>query len=281
MIQMLSLTMTELSRRRFVAAAVVATAVLVALTGWGFSYLPHIKVHGELVSHERVLTMAAVLVILVAYLFSFLLAMAAVFIAAPSFSNDIESGVLLPVLARPVSRGSVLLGKGVALAALIALYAIVTGALEFAVVRWAAGYGPPHPDEALIYLALSGIVMVALALALSTRMSAVGASIVAVVAFIIARLGGIAQSLGSYYDNDTVRHAGTLTQLALPSDAMWQSALYRLEPASMIAAFSANHVWPGPFFIAAPPPLAMTVWTLLWIVAAGAIASRSFALRDL
>lgn len=281
MIHMVSLTATELSRRRFIAAAAIATAVLIAVTGWGFSYLPHLKIAGHPVTHERVLTMAAVLVILVAYLFSFLLAMAAVFIAAPSFSNDIESGVLLPVLARAVSRGSVLLGKAAALASLIALYTIVTGALEFAVVRWATGYSPPHPVEALAYLAVSGVVMVALALALSTRMSAVGASIVAVVAFIIARLGGIAQSLGTYYDNDTVRHAGTLTQLALPSDAMWQSALYRLEPASMVAAFSANHVWPGPFFIVAPPPLAMTVWTLAWIVAAAAIAARSFALRDL
>ena len=101
------------------------------------------------------------------------------------------------------------------------------------------------------------------------------------VAFIVVRLGGIAQSVSMYYDNETVRHAGTISQLLLPSDAMWQAALFRLEPASMIAAMSNAHVWPGPFFTTAPPPMAMLVWTCAWIAAVALLAARSFALRDL
>lgn len=276
------LTLKELVRRRFVAGAVLATAVLVGLTGWGFAYLAHLHMaHGVPVTHMRVLAMSALLVILIAYLFSFLLAMAAVFVAAPSLANDIESGVLLPVLARPLSRGAILGGKGLALASVIALYALITGACEFAVVRLTTGYEPPHPATALAYLALSGVVMVGLALLLSTRMAAIGGSIVAVVAFIIARLGGIAQSIGIFYDNETVRHAGTITQLLLPSDAMWQAALYRMEPAAMIAGLGNAHEWPGPFFVASPPPLAMLLWTLAWLIAVAALAARSFALRDL
>jgi ABC-type Na+ efflux pump permease subunit len=282
MIDVMALTANELSRRRFVAGAAIATAVLVAVTGWGFSYLPHLRApNGVPVSHQHVLEMAAVLVILIAYLFSFLLAMAAIFISAPSFANDIESGVLLPVLARPVSRSAILAGKALSLAIVIAIYAFATGACEFAVVRATTGYAPPHPGIALGYLALSGVVMVALAMLLSTRMSAVGASIVAVAAFIIARLGGVAQSIGMYYDNETVRHAGTISQLLLPSDAMWQAALYRMEPASMVAGFLAGHIWPGPFFVLAPPPFALVAWTFLWIAAIGALAARSFSLRDL
>jgi len=282
MIEIAALTLKELVRRRFVAGAFVATAALVALTGWGFFYLNHLHAaRGRPVTHLEVLTMTSVLLILIAYLFSFLLAMAAVFIAAPTLSNDIETGVLLPVLARPLSRGAILAGKGVALAIVIAAYAILTGACEFAIVNAATGYVPPAPAASLAYLALSGIVMTAFALLLSTRMSALGASIVAVVAFIIVRLGGIAQNVGMYYDNETVRHAGTLTQLLLPSDAMWQSALFRLEPAGMVAAMSDAHVWPGPFFTTAPPPPAMLVWTCAWIVAVALLAARSFALRDL
>jgi hypothetical protein len=280
-IDVMALTANELSRRRFVAGAVIATAALIAVTGWGFSYLPRLHDRGVPVSHQHVLEVASALVILVAYLFSFLLAMAAVFVAAPSFANDIESGVLLPVLARPISRTAILTGKALALAIVIALYAIVTGACEFAVVRASTGYLPPHPAVALAYLALSGVVMVAVAILLSTRMSAIGASIVAVVAFIIARLGGIAQSIGMFYDNETVRHAGTITQLLLPSDAMWQAALYSMEPAGLIAGFQTGHIWPGPFFVLAPPPVAMVVWACVWIIAIAAIASRSFALRDL
>lgn len=282
MIHIAALTFKELVRRRFIAGALVATAVLVGLTGWGFFYLNHLHAaHGRPVTHFEVLTMTSVLLILIAYLFSFLLAMAAVFIAAPSLANDVETGVLLPVLARPIARGAILAGKGLALAIVIGAYAVLTGACEFAIVYAATGYMPPAPAASLAYLALSGIVMTALALLLSTRMSALGASIVAVVAFIIVRLGGIAQSVGMYYDNETVRHAGTITQLLLPSDAMWQNALFGLEPASLIAAMSNGHTWPGPFFTTTPPPAAMLVWTCAWIVAVALIAARSFALRDL
>ncbi len=282
MTHVVRLTLLELMRRRFFAGAVIATAALVGTTGWGFFYLHTLHVrHGRPVTHLELLAMTAVLVILVAYLFSFLLAMAAVFVAAPSLANDIESGVLLPVLTRPISRSAILIGKAVALAFVIAAYAFVTGACEFVVVRAATGYVPPHPATMLAFLALSGIVMVALALLLSTRMPAIGASIVAIVAFIIARLGGIAQSIGSYYANETVRHAGTIVQLLLPSDAMWQAALYRLEPAAMIATLGSSRVWPGPFFVTEPPPAAMLLWTIAWIFVIAALAARSFELRDL
>lgn len=281
MIDVAVLTLRELIRRRFIAGAAVATAALVAVTGWGFSYLPHLRPRGEPISHLEVLTMSAVLLILISYLFSFLLAMASVFIAAPSIAGDIESGVLLPVLARPISRTSILAGKALALACVIVLYTFITGACEFTVVRAATGYLPPHPLTMLAYLALSGIVVIALALLLGTRMPALAASIVAMGLFIIARLGGIAQSIGLHYGNDTVSGAGTVTQLLLPSDAMWQSALYRLEPASMIASLSAANQWPGPFFVLSPPPLAMLLWTIGWIAVVFAFSARSFELRDL
>jgi ABC-type transport system involved in multi-copper enzyme maturation permease subunit len=282
MIDVALLAMKELVRRRFVAGAAAATAALVAVTGWGFSYLVHVRAaHGRPVSHLEILSMTAVLLILIAYLFSFLLAMAAVFIAAPSIAGDIESGVLLPVLARPISRSAILGGKAIALACIIVLYTFITGACEFAVVRAATGYLPPHPAIMLAYLSVSGIVMIALALLFGTRMPALAASIVAMGLFIIARLGGIAQSIGLHYGNDTVSGAGTLTQLLLPSDAMWQAALYRLEPAGMIATLGNAHEWPGPFFILTPPPLAMLFWTIGWIAIVFALSARSFELRDL
>lgn len=282
MIDVALLAFKELSRRRFFAGAVIATGILVALTGWGFAYIAHLHLgHGRPITRIEGLTISAVLTILIAYLFSFLLAMAAVFLAAPSFANDIESGVLLPVLARPLSRSAILCGRAFALAFVIAVYTLITGACEFAVVRAATGYMPPHPASALGFLALSGIVMTALALLLGTRMPAMGASILAVGLFIIARLGGIAQGLGSYYGNENVVHAGTISQLILPSDAMWQAALFRLEPASMAATFAASHTWPGPFFTAASPPAAMIFWSIAWIIAATVLAARSLELRDL
>ena len=281
MINVALLTWREMSRRNFFLGAAAATAALIAVTGWGFWFLSHIHTaRGTPVTHLEVLSMSAVLVILISYLFNFLLAVAAVFLAAPSLANDIESGVLLPVLTRPISRAAIFSGKAVALAVIIALYASITGACEFAVIRATTGYMPPHPAQAVWFLTLSGLVMMSLALLLSTRMAALAASIVSVGLFVIARLGSTAQSLGIHFENSTATHAGTVSQLLLPSDAMWQAALYSLEPESMIAAMSNSHTWAGPFFTTAPPPVAMFAWSAAWIVVIAVLAARSFALRD-
>lgn len=282
MISIIVLTLRELVRRKFVLAAVVITAVLLGLTGWGFAYLTHARTRGVVVpSHQEVLQISAMLVILIAYLFSFIVAVLSVFLAAPSLANDIESGVLLPVLTRPLSRHAVIGGKAIALAIVVCVYAGASGAAEFLVVRMATGYVPPHPAACIAYLCLLSLAMLVLAIALSTRLSAIAASVVAILFFGIAWMGGIAQSLGMYYGNPAVRDAGTITQLVLPTDAMWRSAVFQLEPAVFVATMSATHVWPGPFFVVAPPPAAVAVWTLGWIAVVYAIGARRFALRDL
>ncbi len=193
------LTINELVRRRFILAAVCATAVLVALTGWGFTHLTHMRDrHGRPLSIVEIRSMTAVLVVLIAYMFSFVLAVVAVFLAAPSLANDIENGILLPVVTRPVSRAAVLSGKALALAVVVCAYAAVSGAAEFAVARAATGYLPPHPFAAVGYLCLLAIVMLVLALAFSTRLSALAGSIVAIVLFGGAWTVGIEGSIGTY-----------------------------------------------------------------------------------
>ena len=282
MIDVALLTIRELARRRFIVAAVAVTLLLTGLTAWGFAHLIQMHNRGPRpITHLQILGVSAIMLILIAYMFSFVLAVVSVFIAAPSIANDVESGVLLPVLTRPVSRTALLTGKFVALGAVVSAYAAFAGIAEFSVVRAITGYLPPHPVQAVGYLCLLALSMLALAFALSTRLSAIAASVVAVVFFGLAWMAGIAGSLGAFYGNDAVRNAGIVSQLLLPTDAMWREAVYRLEPAAVLATNIGVHTWPGPFFVVSPPPLAMVIWTICWILAVYAAAVRSFALRDL
>ncbi len=283
MIAVALVTLRELVRRRFVLAAILATAVLVLLTGWGFDRLAHEHTrHGPITTLE-LRTTSAVLILLVAYMFCFVIAVAATFLSAPALANDVESGVLLPVLVRPVSRSSVLLGKALGVTILLGAYAYAAGYAEFGVVYVIAGYAPPHPAAALVFIWLLAIVMVAFALLLSTRLSAIASSIVAVVFFGIAWIAGIVGSIGRAVHNDSLVNAGTISQLILPTDAMWQSAAYRLEPVAMIAVAqnTGSQGFNGPFFVPAPPPLPMLLWTLGWIVVVFALSAWSFARRDI
>lgn len=285
MIDIALVTMREMVRRRFVIAALVGTVLLVALTGWGFDRLAHAHDrHGHALTLLEVRTISATFVILIAYMFNFILAMAAVFLGAPSLANDIETGVLLPVATRPISRLTIFSGKALGLSLLVSAYAALTGIAEFAVVRAIAGYVPPHPWSALAFFCAVAVVMTMLALALSTRMAAIAASVAAAVLFGLAWIGGITGSIGIFAKNETLENAGTISQLILPTDAMWQSAAYRLEPVAMTVAFEqavARGAYTGPFLVGSPPPIAMVLWTVGWIVVVFGLGAWSFSRRDL
>lgn len=278
MLEVMKLTWLELVRRRFIPAAFVATLALIALTSWGFWHLAHTPHFTALAARG----VTAILSILMAYLFSFVIAFAAIALAAPAISSDVENGTLLPILARPISRGAIVVAKTVALASISGAYAALSILGEFAAIRWLNGYLPPHPFAAAFYLALLAAVMVVFGVVLSTRMSAIAASIAGIGAFGVAWIGGIAGSIGQAIGNTTLVHAGTATALLLPTDAMWRFAVYYLEPVAIVAGFSQNPAnWPGPFLVTAKEPTSMLVWTLCWIVALVAISARSFKTRDI
>ncbi|MBV9271035.1 MAG: ABC transporter permease [Candidatus Eremiobacteraeota bacterium] len=272
------LTALELVRRKFVPAATIATLALILATSWGFWHLSH-STHLNLVQQR---TITAVLSILMAYLFSFVIGFAAIALAAPTISNDVDNGTLLPILARPISRPAIVFAKTLALALISAAYAALSVLGEFAGINFVSGYWPPHPFLAAFFLALLAAVMVVLGVALSTRMSTIAASITGVGAFGVAWIGGIAGSIGQALGNTTLLHAGTLSALLLPSDAMWRFAVYDLQPVALVAGFSQHPGnWPGPFFVTAPEPASLFVWTCAWLVGVGAIGAGSFSARDI
>ena len=281
MITIAAVTVLEIVRRRFAVAAVCATLAIVALSGWGFGNLEHIhRAHGRPLTPLEIKAIASVLVILIVYLFSFVLAVAAVLLAAPTLAAEVDSGVLLPVLARPISHAAIVMGKAIGLATALCCYAGVAGLVELTIVRTITGYVPPHPVSAVAALATLGLVVLALALAVSTRLQTIATSIIAVAAFGLSWMAGIVASFASIYHDPWLVRAGVISQLLLPSDAMWRIAIYQLEPAILVNQAQASGQWQGPFFVTAPPPPAMEVWTLLWIIAVMFIAIRSFSTRD-
>ena len=134
-------TIKEAARRRLLAAFVGITVVIVGLSAWGFDRLSHAN---NLTSGETNLAVPQALILFM-FMFSFVLALSASAIASPSVASEIESGVLMTVVTRPVRRGEVLVGKWLGLATLLAGYAAGVCALEFAVVDWASGFVPPTP----------------------------------------------------------------------------------------------------------------------------------------
>src|SRR5579871_4716936 len=122
------MTIREAVRRRLLAAVGILTLVIVALTGWSLHKI--ITPNSVAMSHTAVMGIEALLVLLLAYMFSVVGALGGAFLAAPSVAADVETGLALAILPRPLRRAEFVLGKWLGLALLLAAYVVVTGGLE-------------------------------------------------------------------------------------------------------------------------------------------------------
>ena len=118
------------------------------------------------------------------------------FVAAPTIGGELESGVALSLLARPVRRSEVLLGKWLGLVVLAVAYVVIVGGAEIAAAETGTGYLVPNPVTAVALLAAQSVVLLSLALLLSSLLSPMAAGVVAVGLFGTAWVAGLVGDVG-------------------------------------------------------------------------------------
>jgi ABC-type transport system involved in multi-copper enzyme maturation permease subunit len=272
-----ALTIREAVRRRLLVAFIAITAVIVGLSAWGFDRLSHTH---SLTSGETNLAVPQALTLFM-FMFSFVLALSASAIASPSISSEVESGVLMTIVTRPVRRTEVLLGKWLGLASLLAGYAGGVCALEFGAVDWASGFVPPNPVLVTVYLFAEGALLLTLALLLSTRVPVIAAGVIGVAVFGAGWLAGVVGTLGTAFNVAALRTVGQIGRFVLPTDGLWHAAIYYLQPPSLIAQHLAEGGRQDPFFAQGAPSWAYLLWVACWFLIVLTAAVASFERREL
>ena len=280
------LTVREAARRKLLLALLVLTAVVIALTTYGISRIPTIESGGVRLTDVEVKAIVSQLLIVIMFMFAFVLAISTVFVASPAISSELESGIALSILTRPISHAEYVLGKWLGLSILAAIYVIGAAGIELLLVNLIVGYLPPDPVVFLAYLTAHVVVLLTLALLVSTRLSGMTGGVVALGIFGVAWFGGIAAGIGEAFNNSGITNAGYATKLLLPTDALWRGAVYALEPAAYLtlvrgAGNTGRAANANPFFAAAPPTNAFLLWTAFWLVAALALAIYSLRRREI
>lgn len=277
------LTLRETSRRRLLLALALLTLLAIGLTAWGFQHITTMRNgDGTRISPVDVKVAVSEIMILLMFMFSGVLALSAVFVAAPTIAGEVESGIAQALLARPLHRRDAVLGKWLGLALVVVLYTICTAGLEFLVTKAVVGYMPPHPWAAIAYLSVEGITLLTLALLFSTRLPTMTGGIVATILFFMAWMGGIVGGFGSAFNNATVIHIGTITRLILPTDGLWRGAIFSLEPSAYLAVVNAGgrEIQSFPFYVPAAPPTAYLIWVAGWLIVMLGLAIYSFQRRE-
>ncbi len=273
------LTLREAIRRRVVRALLVLTLVLLALSAWGFSKLVGLDTElGTMTSGEARLV-ASLLLNLIMFGMSLIAAIGTAFLAGPTLAGEVESGQALAILARPVRRSAVLLGKWLGLVAFGCCYVAVAGLAQILVVRVTVGYWPPAPAAGLALLAAETVVLLTLALLLSSVVSTMASGIVAVGLFGATWVAGVVGGIGGALGNEGVERVGTVSRILLPTDGLWRGAMNAFQdPIALV------EMGPGeggfPFLSEAPLTAAYLVWAAVWIAVIWGLTALSFQRRD-
>ena len=261
------LTLREVARRRILWVLLGLSVASVALVGWGVDRLVE-GARDEGVTEMQIRIGVSQILIMIAFMFSFVLAMSAAFLAAPAIASDVETGTVHALLARPLRRAELVVGRWLGLSIVIAGYAILSGLLAIAVVALLTGHMPPEPFVAVAFLAFQSIVVLTLALALGTRLPSIGAGAITVVLFGLGWFVGVLGGVAAVFDAAPLARLAEVGRVILPTDGLWRGVIYGLEPPLvllMIAGREPENVAANPFYAASPPPTEFVIWAVAWV----------------
>ena len=274
-----ALTLREAVRRRVLPALGGLTLVLLALSGWGFSRLASQSGSAGFTSGETRLVASQVLN-LVMFGYSLIAALGTAFLAGPTLAGESESGIALAVLARPVRRSAVLLGKWLGLVVFGGGFVMVAGLAQCVVTLVTLDYWPPQPVTALALLAAQTTVLLTLGLLLATAFSPMASGVVVVGLFGATWIAGVVGGVGEALSNAGVARVGTISRIVLPTDGLWRGAMHALQDQGALAQF--GRAADGfPFLSKASLTGAYLGWVCVWLLMIGGLAALSFRRKDL
>jgi ABC-type transport system involved in multi-copper enzyme maturation permease subunit len=280
------LTLLEAVRRRILWAFLGLTALIALLTAWGFTVLlDSAQRHG--VTDVQIQVGVSQILILLAFMFSFVLAMSAAFLGAPSISSEVESGVLLAVLARPLRRSELILGRWLGLAIIVIAYTALAGAFELGATKLVTDYLPPEPIPAVAYLAGQAVVLLTVSVLLSTRLPGIAAGAICVVLFGLSWMAGVMGGIAAALSLPELASIASGARYLLPLDGLWKGTVFSLEPPSvvllsqLVGGRGGQAVSANPFFASSGPSPVYLLYVALWVAVVLGLAILSFRRREI
>jgi ABC-2 type transport system permease protein len=199
-----------------------------------------------------------------------------VFSSVGAIAGEIERGTILALAARPVARWEIVAGRFLGNGLVAAAYLVTQGLLLGALVGLLSGVWLIDLVVMLGLLALNVLIMVAVSLAGSTRLSTVANGVAVVVLYLGFTNTGLLFLLGSLVGSDLLREVADWSRLALPAGEVSDLAARVLlgpDSASLAAAAGGR----------SPLPVHDWIWiyALVYLAAVLAVAAWSLSHRDL
>jgi Cu-processing system permease protein len=158
----------------------------------------------------------------------FLGAVLAAFLTLGVVRGDAERGLLQPLVVRPVGRSALLVGRFLGAAAVCVPYVLAVYTACAFITRAAGDWWPDQFLRPGLQLAAGVLVIAVLGLLGSVFLSATANGIAIFMVFGAGLVAGLLGQIGEALNSDTLQTVADRTSWALPFEALYQDALYRI-----------------------------------------------------
>jgi ABC-type transport system involved in multi-copper enzyme maturation permease subunit len=268
------LTFHEAMRRKILLAALLLGLAFLAIYGLGFAFTQRDLARGsrsliELNEVRNFQLMAGL------YVVNFLFVMMTVLSSVDTLAGEISSGTIQTLVAKPLRRRQVVLGKWLGFAGMLTLYLLLMAGGVMAIVYFFSGYSTPGALRGFGLIWLNGIVLLSISLLGGTMLSTLANGVLAFGLYGIAFIGGWTEHIGSFLENQTAIRIGIVSSLLIPCEALWRRASFEMQ-SPLVAAMGFS-----PFSAPSVPSPLMILYAILYAGLALVLAMRQFGRRDL
>jgi ABC-type transport system involved in multi-copper enzyme maturation permease subunit len=276
------LSIQEGVRRRVFFAVLVLTVAFLALYALGahfaFRDVEQFAAGTTEILDPRAFT-GATLFGLAMFATLFLGTVLAVFLTLGAVRGDAESGLLQPIVVRPIGRTTLLLARFAGAALLSSAYVVAVYLATLAITALAGEWSPDHLVGPALALALGVAILAALSLLASTVLSLTAQGIVVFMVFGGGLIAGLLAQIGNAINSDSLHTIGRVASWALPFEGLYAAGLHAL--ISETTGLTGVVLQLGPFGGSEAAGPQLIAWAVVYLVGVLALAALAFSRRDL
>jgi ABC-type transport system involved in multi-copper enzyme maturation permease subunit len=209
----------------------------------------------------------------------FLGAVLAVFLTIGVVRGDAESGLLQPLVVRPLGRGTMLFARFAGAAIAASAYVLAVYAAAVVITHLAGGWSPDHLLLPVAGLALGVTVVAAISVLASTVMASTAQGIAVFMVFGAGLTAGLLGQIGRGLGSGSLDSISDVATWALPFEALYQAGLHGL--ISETSGLTGVVLQLGPFGGSASAGPGLVAWSLLYTAAVVGAAVLVFSRQDL
>jgi Cu-processing system permease protein len=277
-----ALSIQEGVRRRVFLAVLVLTAGFLALFALG-AHFAFRDVNEFAAGESKILDpkafTGATIFGLAMFATLFLGAVLAVFLTLGVVRGDAESGLLQPIVVRPIGRTTMLLARFAGAATLSAVYVILVYLAAWAITEATGHWSPDHLLGPALGLALGVAIIAALSLLASTFLSVTAQGIVVFMVFGAGLTAGLLAQIGHAIDSHSLHTIGRVASWALPFEGLYTAGLHAL--ISGTSGLTGVVLQLGPFGGSEAAGPQLIGWAFVYLLGVLALAAFVFSRRDL